>query len=224
MTEQLSTESRKARGETFFFRVGKRSIQAAASTGELFILLGQTFRALATKPLRIDALAEQMYRMGVQSIPLVALTALFTGMVLALQSSYQLKMFSAVNFTADLVALSIFRELGPVLTAMVVAGRVGAGITAELGTMKVTEQLDALKAMATDPVQYLVVPRVVAGFVMLFILAIVADIVGIFGGYIICIFKLGMSDHLYWERTFHAIAERDLWSGLLKSFTLGNNL
>lgn len=127
-----------------------------------------TLKVLVTKPLKVKQTIHQMNRIGVSSLPLVFLTALFTGMVLSLQSAYQLKLFAAEQFIADLVSLSIARELGPVLTAMVVAGRVGASIAAELGTMKVTEQIDALKSLAVDPIRYLVVPRFVAAFFMLF--------------------------------------------------------
>ncbi|MBI4430685.1 MAG: ABC transporter permease [Candidatus Omnitrophica bacterium] len=217
----FSIKRRLVRVRSALVELGEGTLNFIMDSGGLMILLGDAIRTLSLKPLRVRLLLTQMYKMGVQSLPLVALTAIFTGMVLALQSSYQLKMFSAVKFTADLVSLSVVRELGPVLTAMVVAGRVGAGITAELGTMKVTEQLDALKALATDPVHYLVVPRIVAGFFMLFVLTIFADIIGIIGGYVVCIFKLGISHHVYWTRTFVALTMRDLMSGLLKGFIFG---
>jgi len=217
----FSARRRLVRVRSVITSLGAGMFDFILDSGGLMLMLYEAFRTLSSKPLRVRLLITQMYKMGVQSLPLVALTAMFTGMVLALQSSYQLKMFSAVKFTADLVSLSVVRELGPVLTAIVVAGRVGAGITAELGTMKVTEQLDALKALATDPIHYLVVPRVVAGFFMLFVLTIFADIIGIIGGYLVCIFKLGISDHVYWSRTFFALTMRDLMSGLLKAFIFG---
>jgi phospholipid/cholesterol/gamma-HCH transport system permease protein len=119
------------------------------------------------------------------------------------------------------VALSICRELGPVLTAMVVAGRVGASIAAELGTMKVTEQIDALKALATDPVRYLVVPRFVAAFFMLFVLTIYADLIGMLGGYLVAVFKLGISSHQYVKRSVNALVNKDIITGLIKAFFLG---
>lgn len=217
----FSFRHRLVRSREGLGKLGAGALKFVQDTGGIAVLLADAVRVLATKPLRVRMLVVQMYRMGVQSLPLVTLTALFTGMVLALQSAYQLKMFSATKFTADLVSLSIVRELGPVLTAMVVTGRVGAGITAELGTMKVTEQLDALRAMATDPVHYLVVPRLVSGFFMLFVLTVFSDMIGILGGYIICIFKLGISQHVYWTRTFYAMTMRDLMSGLLKAFIFG---
>jgi phospholipid/cholesterol/gamma-HCH transport system permease protein len=162
-----------------------------------------------------------MNRIGVTSLPLVFLTALFTGMVLSLQSAYQLRLFAAQQFTSDLVALSIARELGPVLTAMVVAGRVGAAMAAELGTMKVTEQIDALKALAVDPVRYLVAPRFVAGFLMLFILTIYADCIGMLGGYIVAVFKLGISPHQYIKRSVDVLMIKDIFTGLIKAFFFG---
>ena len=172
-------------------------------------------------PLRWSTTIDQMNRIGVTSLPLVFLTALFTGMVLSLQSAYQLRLFAAQQFTSDLVALSMTRELGPVLTAMVVAGRVGASIAAEIGTMKVTEQIDALRALATDPVRYLVVPRLVAGFFMLFFLTIYADCIGMLGGYLIAIFKLGISSHQYIKRSIEILMIKDIMTGLYKAFIFG---
>ena len=155
------------------------------------------------------------------SLPLVFLTALFTGVVLSLQSAYQLRLFAAEQFTSDLVSLSMVRELGPVLTAMVVAGRVGASIAAELGTMKVTEQIDALKALAVDPVRYLVVPRFVAGLTMLFVLTVYADCIGMLGGFVISVFKLGISSQQYIHRSIKVLMLKDIFTGLIKAFIFG---
>ena len=176
---------------------------------------------LFTTPLRGSYTIDQMNRIGVTSLPLVFLTALFTGMVLSLQSAYQLRLFAAEQFTSDLVALSMTRELGPVLTAMVVAGRVGASIAAEIGTMKVTEQIDALRSLATDPVRYLVVPRLVAGFFMLFFLTIYADCIGMLGGYFVAVFKLGISSHQYIKRSIEILMIKDIMTGLYKAFIFG---
>lgn len=200
---------------------GAASLSTSFHAGGLSLLLKDTLHILFTTKLRWSTTLDQMYKIGVTSLPLVFLTALFTGIVLALQTSYQLRLFGAQQFTADLVALSITRELGPVLTAMVVAGRVGASMAAELGTMKVTEQLDALKALAMDPIRYLVVPRFVAAFFMLFILGIYADIIGILGGYIVSIFKLEISSHLYIKRTLSALMIKDVVTGLIKVFFFG---
>ena len=168
MNEKLETIRRSVSLRRWLVRLGSHSIELAQNTGGIVLLLRDSVATLFTTPLRWSSTIDQMNRIGVTSLPLVFLTALFTGMVLSLQSAYQLRLFAAQQFTSDLVALSMTRELGPVLTAMVVAGRVGASIAAEIGTMKVTEQIDALRALAVDPVRYLVVPRLVAGFFMLF--------------------------------------------------------
>ena len=200
--------------------LGKNFIELSRHAGGISYLFVATLRGL-TQPIRWQAVFEQMYKIGVTSLPLVFLTALFTGMVLSLQSAYQLKLFTAQQFTSDLVALSVTRELGPVLTAMVVAGRVGASIAAELGTMKVTEQIDAMEALAVDPVRYLVVPRVIAGFFMLFVLTIYADIIGMFGGYLVAVFKLGISSHQYLDRSIDVLMIKDIVTGLIKAFFFG---
>lgn len=204
-----------------FAVIGTYLIQFFTEIGGISIIFSRTNATLMSRKLRVGETVEQMYKIGVASLPLVSLTSLFTGMVLALQSAYQLQIFSATQFTSDLVSLSIVRELGPVLTAMVVAGRVGASIAAELGTMKVTEQIDALQSLATDPIHYLVVPRYVASFVMLFVLTIYANAIGILGGYIVAILKLGMSSYQYIQRAIDILVLKDLFTGLLKAFVFG---
>lgn len=208
-------------GRRWLRKIGSVYIQTAMDAGGLTFLLLDSVKVLFTTPLRWQATLYQMYRIGVTSLPLVFLTALFTGVVLALQSAYQLRLFGAQQFIADLVALSITRELGPVLTAMVVAGRVGASIAAELGTMKVTEQIDALKALGANPIRYLVVPRFVAAFFMLFFLAVYSDIIGMLGGYFISVFKLGMNSHMYIKRSFDVMIIKDVMTGLIKAFVFG---
>jgi phospholipid/cholesterol/gamma-HCH transport system permease protein len=202
-------------------RLGTRSMELARDTGGIALLLKDSVTTLCSTPLRWRHTLDQMNVIGVTSLPLVFLTSLFTGMVLSLQSAYQLQLFAAEQFTSDLVALSMTRELGPVLTAMVVAGRVGASIAAEIGTMKVTEQIDALRCQAVDPVRYLVVPRVVAGFFMLFFLTIYADCIGMLGGYFVCVFKLGISSHQYIKRTIQVLMIKDIMTGLVKAFVFG---
>ncbi len=191
------------------------------NAGGIALLFKETCVILSSRGIRWKATLDQMNKIGVMSLPLVFLTSLFTGMVLALQSAYQLRLFAAEKFTSDLISVSLCRELGPVLTAMVVAGRVGASIAAELGTMKVTEQIDALKALATNPIQYLVIPRFVAALFMLFILTIYADWIGMFGGYLISVFKLGMSSHMYIKRGMDALVVKDVVTGLIKAFFFG---
>jgi len=207
--------------QTWLAKVGRVSYDLAQNAGGISFLFKDTIHALLTTKLRWAATISQMQKIGLMSLPLVFLTALFTGMVLALQSAYQLRLFAAEQFTADLIALSVTRELGPVLTAMVVAGRVGASIAAELGTMKVTEQIDALKALATNPIHYLVVPRFVAAFFMLFILTVYGDCIGMLGGYLVAVFKLGMSGQQYIDRSIDALVIKDIVTGLIKAFFFG---
>ena len=201
--------------------MGVIAIELSRQAGGLSLLLSDTLRTLFKTKLKWDLTLDQMYKIGVTSLPLVSMTALFTGMVLALQSAYQLRLFAAEQFVADLVAMSITRELGPVLTAMVVAGRVGASMAAELGTMKVTEQIDAMKVLAVDPVRYLVVPRLVAAILMLFLLTVYADTIGMLGGYLISVFKLGMSSHQYIARSATVLIVKDVMTGLIKAFVFG---
>lgn len=202
-------------------KIGDNFIRFVENAGAISILFWQTFVTACTTPLRWKAFLEQSHKIGVSSLPLVMLTSLFTGMVLALQSSYQLRLFSAEQFTSDLVALSVTRELGPVLTAMMVAGRVGASMAAELGTMKVTEQIDALKALASDPIRYLIVPRFLAAITMVVLLTIYSDVVGIVGGYVVGVFKLGIGSYKYVNRTIDVLIMKDIFTGLIKAFFFG---
>jgi phospholipid/cholesterol/gamma-HCH transport system permease protein len=206
----------KAQKRWFLF-LGEKVVSFLEYLGETMVLLWQTLFWMFKSPLNWKRTFEQMYRIGVASLPIVSLTAFFTGMVLALQSAYQMQKVSAQVYIGSLVSLSMTRELGPVLTALVVAGRVGAAITAEIGTMKVTEQVDALEALATSPIKYLVVPRLLALFFMLPVLTIYSDYVGIVGGYLIAVFKLNISSALYLKATYDPLKFKDVFTGLLKS-------
>ncbi|MDP3790859.1 MAG: ABC transporter permease [Candidatus Omnitrophota bacterium] len=197
--------------------VGKRFIEFVRYAGGTSILLGETLFWIPIPPLRRRHVVEQMSRIGVDSLPIVSLISLFTGMVLALQSAYQMQKMSAEMYIASLVALSMTRELGPVLTALIVAGRTGASITAELGTMKVTEQVDALETLATNPVKYLVVPRFLALVIMIPILTLYSDIIGGLGGYLIGVYKLDVSHSMYMKMTWKALRYKDIYTGLIKS-------
>lgn len=221
MNEKFEAIRRSVSLRLWLGRLGGQSLELAYNVGGIVLLFRDALVTLFNTPLRWKSTIDQMNKIGVTSLPLVFLTALFTGMVLSLQSAYQLRLFAAQQFTSDLVALSMTRELGPVLTAMVVAGRVGASIAAEIGTMKVTEQIDALRALATDPVRYLVVPRLVAGFFMLFFLTIYADCIGMLGGYFIAVFKLGISSHMYIKRSIEILMIKDIMTGLIKAFIFG---
>ncbi|MFQ5584294.1 MAG: MlaE family ABC transporter permease [Calditrichia bacterium] len=160
---------------------------------------------------------EQMVRIGVESLPIVTLIAFFIGLIIAMQSAYQLKQFGATIFTANLVAVSIIRELSPLLTAIIITGRSGSAITAEIGTMKVSEEIDALQTMGVNPVKFLVVPRTLAMMIMLPSLTIIADFIGIFGGYIISMLSLNVTSVRYIDQTISALVFKDLFSGLVKS-------
>lgn len=205
----------------WFEALGDKAIAFIEYIGTISIFFGKILFWLFHPPFRIKEAIKQAEKIGVSSLPIVTLISLFTGMVLALQSAYQMQKIQAEMYIASLVALSMIRELGPVLTALVVAGRCGAAISAEIGTMKVTEQIDALETLATNPINYLVIPRFWALLVSLVILTIYADFVGILGGYIIGITKLNMSHHMYVKMTFDPITQSDIHNGLYKSFVFG---
>jgi len=185
--------------------------------GGLVVLLMKTIFQMFKSPYRKWYVLEQMNKVGVMSFPVVLLISLFTGIVLALQSAYQMQKVSAEMYIASLVSLSLTRELGPVLTALIIAGRCGAAITAEVGTMKVTEQIDALETLSANPVNYLVVPRFIALLIMLPILTIFADFFGMLGGYLIGVGKLGISHAMYVKMTFEPLSLKDVITGLIKS-------
>ena len=185
--------------------------------GHLSLLLVQAVGGCFIRPFRGKAVLNEVWKIGVQSWFIVALASLFIGMVLAFQSAYQMKRLAAEIYIASLVSLSVVREIGPVMTALIVAGRVGSSIAAELGTMKVTEQIDALMTLATDPVRYLVVPRLLAIVVALPILTLWSNALGILGGFMIGTLKLGILPSLYWKMTTLPLVFKDLASGLLKS-------
>lgn len=161
---------------------------------------------------------EQMVFAGIQSILIVFFVTLFIGIVLAMQGAYQLDKLGAVRYVASLISVSACREIGPVLIALVIAGRVGAAITAELGTMKVTEQIEALETMALNPIRFLVVPRFLALLVMLPALTVMGDVIAMFGGYLVGVYNLGVSPGLYIDTTFQFLEMKDVMTGLFKSF------
>jgi phospholipid/cholesterol/gamma-HCH transport system permease protein len=173
------------------------------------------------KPFYFHDLIEQLESIGVGSLTVVLLTGAFTGMVLALQSGITLDQFGARPVVGRLVSASMLKELGPVLTALMLTGRVGSGIAAELGSMVVTDQINALRALGTDPVRKLVVPRLMAGVVMAPILTVIADTVGIVGGAIIAIYQLQVASSVYWKSIIDGLYLEDAWMGLIKPFAFG---
>ena len=187
-----------------------------------YFALGMTvIGGLFTRPFYLREVVNQMYIIGVQSLPIVALTSFFTGMILALQSGHEMAVFGAKMYVGTLVSMSLIRELGPVLTGVVIAGRVGAGIAAELGSMKVTEQLDAMRAMGTDPVKKLVATRFVAGLFMVPALTILADGVGISGGLFVSNATFGIAPSLYWKTVLDPLTLDDLIMGMVKPLVFG---
>jgi len=189
--------------------------------GRFFIVLYKTVTWGLRPPYDIWEWFRQMTRVGVDSIPVVFLTALFTGMVLALQTFEGFQRFHAENYVGSVVSLAMLRELSPVLAALMVAGRVGSAMAAEIGTMRVTEQLDALQALATDPIHYLVVPRVIATAVMLPFLVVMGDGVGIMGGYLVSVNLMGANPVIYMDSTFQFLDLDDLFSGVIKAAVFG---
>jgi phospholipid/cholesterol/gamma-HCH transport system permease protein len=198
--------------------MGERLLTTVRHIGKVALLTGETVRFSFRRPFGFDLLMSQLHHLGVRSLSITVITALFTGMVLALQTAHTLGMYGAKLLIADAVSLSLVRELGPVLTALLVAGRVGAGITAEIGTMAVTEQVDAIRALGASPVQKLVVPKVLATIIMLPMLTILADFVGILGGLIICVKDLNQTVGYYTQHVIAALTFDDIFSGVGKTF------
>lgn len=204
----------------FLGSIGHITIKFIRAIGKLVIFLFTALRALSS-PFYFSSFFRQFFEIGLLSLPVVGLTAVFTGAVLALQSYTGFSRFNAESSIASIVALSITRELGPVLAGLMLAGRVGASIAAEIGTMRVTEQVDALSTLNTDPIRYLVVPRIISGLIMMPILVIIADIIGIFGGYLVAVYKLGFSPYTYLQSTFDILQYNDIQSGLIKAAAFG---
>jgi phospholipid/cholesterol/gamma-HCH transport system permease protein len=188
---------------------------------EYFRLLGQVAHGLVTRPIYARDMIEQLDTIGLGSLTVVLLTGTFTGLVLALQSGLTLDQFGARSMVGRLVSASMVKELGPVLTALMVTGRVGSGIAAELGSMMVTEQIAALRALGTDPIRKLVVPRVIAGTVMVPVLTVISDAVGMFGAAIISRTQLKVAGSVYWNNVVQGLYMQDVWMGLIKPVVLG---
>ena len=205
----------------FVGAIGRMLINFTNEVGRVLLLLADTLRYAAKPPYDFRNTLKQMMEVGVMSVPVVLITAIFTGMVLALQTYTGFKRFGAETLVGSVVALSLTREMGPVLTGLIVAGRAGAAIAAELGTMRVTEQIDALETLATNPVKYLIVPRFIAGLVMLPALTVIADIVGILGGFLITVGYFDASSAQYWERTWDFLENQDIYNGLIKACVFG---
>jgi phospholipid/cholesterol/gamma-HCH transport system permease protein len=188
---------------------------------EYVLMVGKAARATVTRPFYLRDLIEQFETIGVGSLTVVLLTGMFTGMVLALQSGFTLDQFGARSMVGRLVSASMVKELGPVLTGLMVAGRVGSGIAAELGSMMVTEQIAALRALGTDPLRKLVLPRILAGLIMVPLLTVVSGGVGMVGGWIVTVTQLKVASSVYWNSVVDGLYIQDVWMGLIKPFFIG---
>ena len=201
--------------------VGRASLAMCEAVGALALFAAQAIAFGLRGPIYSRQLLRQMVEIGFYSLPVVGLTAIFTGMVLALQSYTGFSRFEAASAIPTIVVLSMTRELGPVLAGLMVAGRVGAAMAAEIGTMRVTEQIDALTTLSTDPLRYLVFPRLLAGLLMLPLLVLVADVIGVMGGFLVSVYKLGFAPIEYINRTFDYLETEDVVSGLVKAAVFG---
>jgi len=206
---------------SFLAAVGRMFLTFVAASGRISLFAFEGLSHCVRPPFYWRLIGRQMIDIGYYSLPVVGLTALFTGMVLALQSYTGFSRFNAESAIATVVVLSVTRELSPVLAGLMIAGRIGAAIAAEIGTMRVTEQIDALTTLSTNPFKYLVVPRLVAGLVMLPCIVLVADVIGVLGGYIVSIHKLGFNPAVYLKSTWQYLEAEDIVSGLVKASVFG---
>ncbi len=201
--------------------IGKTVLNFFRKVGQLAVFVFQSVLHCFAPPYFPSQTLRQLIDIGYYSLPVVGLTALFTGMVLALQSYTGFTRFNAESAIAGVVVLSVTRELSPVLAGLMVAGRVGAAIAAEIGTMRVTEQIDALSTLSVNPFKYLIAPRVIAGTIMLPLLVLIGDIIGVFGGYMVAIYNLGFSPGSYLSQTWDVLETMDVVSGLVKAGAFG---
>ncbi|MBT3991646.1 MAG: ABC transporter permease [Rhodospirillaceae bacterium] len=205
----------------FLQPIGNVTFAFLATIGRLVLFTGRSLMHSVRPPFYPRIILKQMIEIGYFSLPVVGLTAIFAGMVLALQSFTGFSRFSAESAIPNVVVLSITRELGPVLAGLMVSGRIAASIAAELGTMRVTEQVDALTTLSTNPFKYLVAPRFIAGVAMMPILVFVADIIGVLGGYVVSVYKLGFNASNYLQNTYDFVEFMDVFSGLVKAAVFG---
>lgn len=205
----------------FVDKVGRVGLNFFAATGRLGLFAAEAIIQCFRRPFYLKAFWTQLIEIGFYSLPVVALTTLFSGMVIALQTYTGFSSFSSEGPVAMVVLISVTRELAPVMAGLMVAGRIGAAMAAELGTMRVTEQIDALTTLSTNPFRYLIVPRVLAGVVMLPILVLIGDVIGICGGYLIGIYKLDFNASTYLMNTWNYLQAMDIVSGMTKAAVFG---
>jgi len=205
----------------FLATIGRVTLTALAQVGQLTLFIVASVTGLLRPPVYWRLIGQQILRIGYFSLPVVGLTAFFTGGVLALQIYIGSDRYGAEAFVPQIVVLGITRELGPVIAGLMVAGRVAAAIAAEIGTMRVTEQIDALTTLSTNPIKYLVVPRLVASVLTLPLLVAIADSIGVFGGYIVATKSLGFNGYVYLKNSVDFVTNEDVYSGLIKAAVFG---
>lgn len=205
----------------FLRKQGKPLATFVSRLGELSMFIARALYNCVTPPFYLRLLGKQMIDIGFYSLPVVGLTTIFAGMVIALQSYSGFARFGAESAVASVVLISVTRELAPVLSALMVAGRIGAAMAAEIGTMRVTEQIDALTTLSTNPFKYLVAPRIIAGILVLPILVLFGDVIGIFGGYVIGVYKLGFNPANYINSTLQELQAIDITTGVVKACVFG---
>jgi phospholipid/cholesterol/gamma-HCH transport system permease protein len=219
---ELSTPSGGSSAiQRWVHRIGEKMVLRLARLGNFAIFSGNSFYWMFSKGPQRNTLGSSFYSIGVQSLPVVMLTGTFIGMVLAVQSYAQFKLIGMESRLGAMINMSLVRELGPVLAATMLAGRVGSSIAAELGTMRVTEQIDALESMGTNPIAYLVVPRFLGCLVLIPALTVMADFMGVLGGALYCIGLLDIDSHYYWEHSRNFVGLFDLFAGMFKSVFFG---
>ncbi len=201
--------------------VGRTVLEQIQGMGRMAMFLGSACSWAVLPPLKLRRVVRQVHFIGVMSVSVILLTALFTGMVLGLQGYYTLRKFGSEALLGPAVALSLIRELGPVMAALMVTARAGSATAAEIGIMRITEQIDALQAMAVNPMKYLVVPRVIAGLLAVPLLTAIFDVVGIYGGYLVGVKLLGVSSGTYFSEMRNSVEMSDINGGFLKSLTFG---
>lgn len=203
--------------ENFFRKLGKPLVRFVSGLGELSLFIAKSVYNSVTPPFYLKLLGKQMIDIGFYSLPVVALTTIFAGMVIALQTYSGFSSYGAESAVASVVLISVTRELAPVFSGLMVAGRIGAAMAAEIGTMRVTEQIDALVTLSTNPFKYLVAPRVLAGITVLPLLVLIGDVIGIFGGFIIAVYKLGFNPANYINSTINGLESLDIVTGVVKA-------
>lgn len=205
----------------FFVEFGRMSIDALSYVGGLSLFIARTLGWMVRRVPRAETLLPCFYEVGIKSLPVVAITGTFIGMVLAVQTFYQFRTMGLESRLGAVINMSLVRELGPVLAATMLAGRVGSAMAAQLGTMRVTEQIDALSSMGASPMQYLVVPRFLACVIMIPVMTVVADFMGVVGGYLYSVNGFGIDRHFYWYNSAQYISSWDFLNGIIKSFFFG---